>query len=292
MDMLTSGLFTTHAFTIKTGYGVENRIIIFGDVHRDSPNHADTKWQEDLDYFRSQKDAYFLGMGDYLDSTSTSERECLGNISPKMHETFRNNVQALQQAKIDMMADELSFMKGRLIGLINGNHYFEFQSGINGDQKLAEALHCKYLGVCSLIRLTFNTNGRCLPIDIFAHHGVGAARLVGGSINRVTQVFEGVDADVAIMGHDHKRGAVPAAPRIYLEQTRAGLKVRQRETWAVRSGSYLASFRAGEVNYNVDNCRTPSSLGHVEMRVKLTMGSKVLMDDVKRPTRMDIHFLT
>lgn len=288
----TSGLFTTHHFTIPAHYGTENRIIIFGDVHRDSPNHADTKWQEDLDYFRSQKDAYFLGMGDYLDSTSTTERECLGHISKQMHDTFRKDIQALQQAKIDMIADELSFMKGRVIGLINGNHYFEFQSGINSDQKLAEALCCKYLGVCSLIRLSFDMGGRRHTLDIFAHHGVGAARLTGGSLNRVAQVFEGVDADVAVFGHDHKRGAMPTAPRIYLASTRTGLKVRQRETWAVRSGSYLASYRDGEVNYNVDACRSPSSLGHVEMRVKFTAVGPHVRKAGGDEARRDIRFLT
>ena len=179
-------------------YGKETQIIILGDIHRDSPNHSDSKWQEDLAYFRSQKNAYFLGMGDYLDSTSTTERECLGSISKSMHDTFRKDIQALQLAKIEMIADELKFAKGRIIGLVNGNHYFEFQSGINGDQKLAELLNTKYLGVCSLIRLYFVANGRQHAIDLFVHHGMGAARLIGGSVNRVGQMFEGVEADICV----------------------------------------------------------------------------------------------
>ena len=294
--MKTSGLFTTHSFSIPSKFSQEIQIIIFGDIHRDSPNHADGKWQEDLDYFRSQKNAYFLGMGDYLDSTSTTERECLGDISKKMHETFRNNIQDLQLAKIEMIAGELSFMKGRLIGLLNGNHYFQFQSGINGDQKLAELLKTKYLGVCSLIRIYFSfskTDSYTQAIDIFAHHGMGAARLVGGSINRVAQMFEGVEADITIMGHDHKRGAVPATPRLFLKNiSHGGLKVKQRETWAVRSGSYLASYRDGEVNYNVDSCRPPASLGHVEMRIKFTHGQTTTGEEVDASIRKEIHFLT
>ncbi len=271
--MKTSGLFETHSFNIPCSYGKAIRIICFGDVHWDSPNHADAVWQEDLEYFRGLplKETYFLGMGDYLDSTSTTERECLGQISKQMHETFKRDTQALQQAKIDKFADEISFMKGRLIGLLNGNHYFEFQSGINGDQKLADKLDCKYLGVCALIRLSLVAHGRCQTIDIFAHHGMGTSRLIGGSINRVAQMFEGVEADIAIMGHDHKRGAMPTTPRLFLhcDHRTGALKVKQRESWAIRSGSYLASFRAGESNYNVDACRMPSSLGHVEILVTL-----------------------
>jgi hypothetical protein len=106
-------------------------------------------------------------------------------------------------------------------------------------------------------------------------------------------MFEGVEADVTIMGHDHKRGAVPTTPRLYLEHSaRDGLKVRQRETWAVRSGSYLASYRDGESNYNVDACRPTSSLGHVEMLVKFTQESKIVGNRPKRSIRREIRFLT
>jgi predicted phosphodiesterase len=270
--MNTSGLFTKHGVKIRIRHGVPVRLVIWGDVHRDSPNHAHRKWQEFLAYCRTKKDAWFLGMGDYTDSTSSSERSCLGHISDTMHETFAKDLDRLQAAKVDLLAKELSFMSGRLIGLINGNHYYNFNSGINTDQMLAQKLACKYLGVCSLIRLFLEEKGNHgSSIDLFAHHGKGASRLVGGSINRVLQQFEGVEADVAIMGHDHKRCAVPGTPRILLENhSQGGLKVRHRDTWAVRSGSFLASYEDGVKNYNVDEARPPCSLGWVELLITVT----------------------
>ena len=288
--MKTSGLFTTHSFKTPCKYNQPVSLIIFGDVHRDSPGHADAKWREFLAYARSRKNALFLGMGDYLDSTSTTERECLGHISNKMHETFRNDVTALQLAKVEMIGKELAFMRGRLLGLINGNHYFDFQSGFNSDQKLAEMLSCKYLGVCSLIRLYLLTSGSNEhAIDLFAHHGKGASRLIGGSLNRVAQMFEGVEADVAIMGHDHKRGAVPATPRISLvHSSKGGLKVRSRETWAVRSGSFLKSYEPGTTCYNVDDARLPSSLGWVELLITVKCVQPGFDARGKRPRTMDI----
>jgi hypothetical protein len=277
--MKTSGLFTVHGYKIPVRYNKPFRIIFFGDVHWDSPDFARTKWDKFLAYARDLvrkagrggEPVYFFGMGDYLDSTSTSERECLGAMSPKMHETFRNDIQALQLAKIEKLADELSFMRGRIIGMLNGNHFFEFQSGINGDQKLCELLAAKYLGVCSLVRLYFDNCGRECSRDIFAHHGAGAARLVGGSLNRVQQMAEGVEADIMAMGHDHKRAASPAQPRLFLVNTkRNGLKVEQRQPVLLRTGSFLTSFTPGTVNYNVDACRPPSSLGHVEVLINVT----------------------
>lgn len=273
--MKTSGLFTVHTHKIPVSYGKPIRLIFFGDVHWDSPDHARSKWKEFLDYAKRQKDAWFFGMGDYLDSTSTSERSCLGNISDKMHETFRNDIQALQLEKVERLASELQFMRGRIIGLLNGNHYFEFSSGINGDQKLCELLGAKYLGVCSFVRLSFENCGRNVTRDIFAHHGAGAARLIGGSLNRVQQMAEGAEADIYAMGHDHKRGAVPAQPRLFLADSAGALKVEHREPIALRTGSFLASFRNGQVNYNVDACRPPSSLGHVEVLVTVRRKEKI-----------------
>lgn len=268
--MKTSGLFTVHGYKISHKYSDTIRLVFFGDIHRDSPNHASRKWQDFLQYARSLRNAYFFGMGDYLDSTSTSERECLGHISAKMHETFRADVQALQMAKCELLAKELSFMRGRIIGMLNGNHYFDFGHGTNSDQELCRLLGAKYLGVCSFVRLTFEVCGRNVTRDIFAHHGAGAARLFGGSFNRVQQMAETAEADIFAMGHDHKRIASPGQPRLFLSSNKTGLIVESREPVVLRTGSYLASYEPGVVNYNVDACRSAASLGHVEVLVKVT----------------------
>jgi len=269
--MKTDGLFTVHAFKIPLRTINEPvKLVFFGDVHRDSPNHASKAWQDFLAKVREYKHAWYFGMGDYLDSTSTSERGCLGKLSHDMHETFLNDVQALQDAKIEMIAGELKFMRNRLIGLLNGNHYFNFQDGTNSDQRLCRLLDCKYLGVSSFVRLTFSygpTN--CRTLDIWAHHGTGAGRLFGGSINRVDQMREHAEADFFVMGHDHKRGIVPATPRLYMsnEGQNRKLQIKQRQQWLIRSGSFLASYNDGTRNYNVDAGRGPCSLGHVEVEI-------------------------
>lgn len=39
--MKTSGLFRVHSLTVKCRLNEPLTLVIFGDVHRDSPNHAD-----------------------------------------------------------------------------------------------------------------------------------------------------------------------------------------------------------------------------------------------------------
>lgn len=246
-----------------TSFGVPVRLVFFGDVHRDSPLHAAEKWQEFLGYARTLENAYFIGMGDYIDSMSTSEREAMARAS--MHEATATDLENMASSKISLLAKELAFMRGRLVGLLNGNHFFSFPSGINSDQKLCEKLGCKYLGVSSFIRLTIVVYKQSMAFDLWVHHGAGGARLLGGSINRVDQMREFAEADAFCMGHDHKRGVFPANPKLHLEPTKVGLLLKEKQQWLLRTGSFLKAYEDGVVSYNADAARGPCSLGHVEL---------------------------
>lgn len=269
--MKTTGLFVVHNYTIPLGYNKPIRLVFFGDVHRDSPHHAEGKWKEFLDYAKRLKGAWFVGMGDYLDSTSSSERNAWAVACLGLHDTKKDDVEKHELSKCAAFAKEIAFMKGRLVGLIGGNHYFNFLNGTNSDQKICEHLECKFLGVSSFTRLTLDCCGRRCTLDLWLHHGTGGARLVGGSINKVDQMREHAEADIYAMGHDHGRMVVPAKPRMRLGTSGngCGLKVKERQQWLIRSGSFLASYAHGKSSYNVDAARGPSSLGHVELEITL-----------------------
>lgn len=282
--MKTSGLFTEHAYTIKVPReGEPMRLVFFGDVHRDAPLHARDKWKEFLAYSKQLKNAWFVGMGDYIDSMSTSEREAM--IRASMHESTACDLENMALAKVSLLAKELDFMRGRLVGLLNGNHFFSLPSGINSDQKLCEKLGCRYLGVSSFVRLTFDYRSRCETFDLWLHHGAGGARLPGGSINRVDQMREAAEADAYAMGHDHKRSAIPANPKLYLARTNNGPKLKEKQQWLLRTGSFLKAYENGHVSYNVDAARGPCSLGHVELefvyRRKCVGGERETILDVR-----------
>lgn len=285
--MKTSGLFTLHQYRIERKQaGRPFRIVFFGDVHRDSPGHAKERWQGFLEYARELKDAYFFGMGDYIDSMSTSERDAM--IRAAMHESTSSDLENMALGKVALLAKELSFMRGRLIGMINGNHFFSFPSGINSDQKLCERLSCKYLGVSAFVRLQIVTHSCSQSFDIWAHHGAGGARLPGGSINRVDQMREHAEADCYVMGHDHKRGVFPANPRLSLEhdsRSSQGVRLRERQSWLIRSGSFLKAYEDGMVSYNADAARGPCSLGHVELELTPTF----TREDGKLIRRLDVR---
>ncbi len=124
-------------------------------------------------------------------------------------------------------------------------------------------------------------------LDIWAHHGAGGSRLPGGSINRVEQMREISEADVYVMGHDHKRGGWPASPRLHLgNSSKSGLQLKSRQQWLIRSGSFLRSYEDGKRNYNVDSARGPCSIGHVELIVNVDEGDRA------EPSEVTIRCLT
>ncbi len=268
--MITTGLFTTHRVEIEAEIGKPFKLIPFGDIHRDSDMHADTHWQDFLGYAKKQKNAVFLGMGDYSDGISTSERIVINN--PGIHDTTKRTLDGVYKGVAATLHRELAFMKGRLLGMLGGNHYFQFDDGDTTDHVLAASLGTKFLGVCSFIRLSLTFKGRPNTrgsLDIFAHHGRGGGQLPGSTFNTIEKMLNTADADFYFMGHDHKKGCVPSSPRLKLVSTGTSgeLKVRERTPWLGRTGSFLKAYEPGRVSYNVDAGRSACALGWIEFEI-------------------------
>jgi hypothetical protein len=269
----TTGFFHTHYVVIPVkASGQEFTLYPFGDVHKFAPLHSEDHWAAFLDDARGRKDAYFLGMGDYMDLASSSERNALKD--GRFHDS---TIQTLEDIYRDMTArycKDLEFMRGRIIGLIEGNHYSEFQNGTTTTQKMCETLGCKYLGVSAFIRLSFRYGKTSRSVDIWAHHGKGAARLIGGSLNTVQQMGEAAEADVYLMGHDHKKSAGMTS-KLMLSGAGGDVKVVHKKQVYARTGSFLRGYVDGKQSYVADMGLNPTDLGVV----KITLTAKKLGDD-------------
>lgn len=264
--MKTTGIFTTSRYTINLGSsGQEVYIIPFGDIHKFAPLHSAHHWKLFLDEYRDRENVYFLGMGDYMDLASASERDILRDR--RLHDSSVQTLEELYDTHTRNFYDDVSFMRGKCIGLIEGNHYAEYSSGITSTQKLCEMLQCRYLGVSCFIRVSLvYKDTKHTSLDIWAHHGKGAARLIGGSLNRVQQMGEMAEADIYIMGHDHKKSAGMAS-RLRLNGGGGGLKVVHRKQLYIRAGSFQRGYVDGMPSYVADGCMNPTDLGVAEITV-------------------------
>jgi hypothetical protein len=268
----TTGVFTIHSIAIPfSKFEQPIYIIPFGDVHRSSPLCHVPKWEKFLKWAEGKERAYFLGMGDYDDMASTSERSIL--LDRKIHDSTKQTLEQLYDRHTDRLVKELSFMKGRLLGLIEGNHYGEYLDGTTTTHRMARGLGTRYLGCSSFLRLMLayqakdgNRLAQTVSVDIWAHHGMGASRLVGGSLNRVEQMAEAASADIYLMGHDHKKSAA-TKNRLRLRGNNHGLRLSHQKVLLARTGSFLKGYEDGQPSYVADSAMGPTDLGVVKIEL-------------------------
>lgn len=271
--MKTTGLFTVTEFSWTSPRESDTvKLIPFGDVHRESDNFSCDYWERFLSYGKSQKNAIFLGMGDYTDAISTSERQV---ISRGLHDTTTKNLEAESKASVRRLGKELAFMRNRIIGLIGGNHYFDYRNGTTSDHYLAEVMDCRYLGVASIIRLNLTFAHARFAVDIFAHHGKGGGGATpGATYNTLEKMLSAVDADIYLQGHDHRRGVISSTPRMRIMRHQSKLIVRERTPWLGRTGSFLKAYEPGAASYIVDVLGSPASLGWIEFDISMTRSGR------------------
>ena len=256
--------FQTAKVSVKVPYAHRLKIKPFGDIHRDSHNCDVKRWKAWLKHAEETHDeyTYYVGLGDYNDFASYTERKQLKGL----HESTCEKLDKVAAADVAKLCDELSFMKGHLLGLIHGNHEWEFLDGQLATEKMCEILDCPFLGYTAYVRINCNVMGdSCVTTDLFLCHGKGAGRLLGSTINSIEKaanIFH--DADIYLMVHDHKRGAMPKTV-LYTNQQ---MEVREKLQWFGRTGSFLRGFVEDTPSYVVGAMYPPTSLGTIGFEIE------------------------
>lgn len=236
----------------------------WGDVHRDATSCDVRRWKWFLNLSAKDKNAYYLGMGDYHDFASSREQKHLSR--DVLHETTMETIDELVEKRNRAFALEIKQMRGRLLGIIDGNHNWRFPSGVTASEDLANRMGCAHLGWLSHITLsfTFDTSNRAQNVYIVACHGRAGGKRIGTSINQVEDlkvIFP--MADIYIMGHNHDRGAWPID---ILYPTRGG-KIKQKRQFLCRSGSFKKAYEEGKSAYEVGRLLRPADLGALKLNI-------------------------
>lgn len=265
---------TTHRVVVPFENLHETQYLLpFGDIHRDSKNCHVQMWKEYCKWAALKPRSLFLGMGDYFDGFSDSERRGLNHA--ELHDSSNESLDDWARGKVEQFANEIGFMKGRVVGLLEGNHFYEFADGTTSTQYLCQLLGCKFLSWVSLVRLVYEyTKGnKTSAIDIFACHGKGASRLVGGSLNTVQQMQEIADADIYLMGHDHKK-SIAMTTRLGLNNAGPGVHLKDKKKVYARTGSFLMGYAEDRPSYVAKALLTPNDLGTVKIELTPKLKNK------------------
>lgn len=187
-------------------------------------------------------DAWFIGMGDYTDFASPSNRARL--MAANVYDTAQ---EVLEDASNNLVEEVYSrFLeptKGRWIGLLEGHHFYEF-GGRTSDMLLAERLSTRMLGTSAYVHL------RPCGVTLWAHHGQGGGTLPGASLNKLYHVAAGLHgADVYLMGHSTKMGTVCVSrPQPVWEPTP---DLVHRDVHFVNTGGFSKSCTVGHRRGNI-----------------------------------------
>jgi len=172
-----------------------------GDIHEGSEDWPKKKFVEHLKW-GIDKGATFLGMGDPFDFTSDSQRA----IMAPLRESTKKQLDDFVRERVEKFAELIAFTEGRWIGMLEGNHSWQFQNGRTTDQLLCERLGCEFFGTSAFIRVAFGVQYHPeADCTIFVHHGIGGGRTVGGHLNRLEDLLKWIEADIYLMGHVHSK---------------------------------------------------------------------------------------
>ena len=134
--MAYGSLFVTTAYKIPTP---KAKIVFVGDIHKGSPLCDLSLYRRFIKTMKeSITDRYFIGTGDWFNKYSTVERKAI--CSSQMHDDTRAIHDMEVRAECRSMANDFSFMKGRLIGIVEGNHHYEFGDGTTSTEYMCELL--------------------------------------------------------------------------------------------------------------------------------------------------------
>ena len=192
------------------------------------------------------KQALFLGMGDYVDMASPSNRRTLKAAG--LYDTVTEALQAKAQEDIKTFLQHTMYTKGAWLGLLQGHHYMDMADGTTSDMKIAEALRAPFLGDAAIVRIIFDkhkdVDGLPLKADIWCHHGRGGGVGAAAPISLLEKTARGFDADIYLMGHQHKKVATPIDEMFW---SRDGRMLHRTKLLAC-TGSFLKGYLANSMS--------------------------------------------
>jgi calcineurin-like phosphoesterase family protein len=243
-------------------------IYAIGDVHIGAANCAEEKLVKLVKTIKDNPNAYWFGGGDMCDAVIlTDVKRFDPSILPdwllkgNKPSDVRNNLTDILEAQKKRLFKLLEPIRGRCLGLIEGNHEYTIMKYHNRDF-MSEM--CKHFGVdgltdCAFVRLKFRRNYKSsnsvsphnsAVVRAFICHGHGGGRTSGAEPNNLYRLAADKECDIIMKGHSHSfcvhppipmlslpsRGELPQDPIVY-------------DKYAGNWGSFVYTYKTGPSTY-------------------------------------------
>lgn len=177
------------------------RIMPLGDLQWGTPDTNIKLIKERIDYGMKNR-CYFIGMGDYVDFMSPSNRSRIQ--AADLYDNSQNSLDEWMEEELGEVYQLLKPTRGRWLGLLHGHHLWNFLDGQNSDQKLAEMLGAPYLGTTAMVGVKFPKMG---TLVLWATHGAGGGATSAGHLGKLEKIVQTFEAHIYLMAHVTKLAA-------------------------------------------------------------------------------------
>ena len=233
-----------------------------GDIHMGSEAFLERSFDRLCDIAKKDKNAYFIFTGDITDDDRPSTRLMRRSM-------FNDRPEALKQEDLQHLAWMDSYVmprlnklirKDRCLGLLDGDHYRQYATGMTSVQYLCTRHKLPYLGSGqAILRLHFAYRGSSVStVKIHAHHGKGSGVTEEADIRelqRISHQYEGMH--LYVRGHSHKPKFVPFTR--YVDSMERPPQIKVREGFLVNAGSFRQGVIMNDVDYAEMNLYAPTS---------------------------------
>ena len=191
-------------------------------------------------------DARFIGLGDYIDFMSPSNRQRMRSAA--LYDTAEDVIDDKAMDLVHELYDRvLKPTKGMWLGCLEGHHFAQLKDGTTTDQRLCEMLGARFLGTSALVRVQFlYGSGGHYNIVFWAHHGTGSGQKACAPLNKLENLapyWGGVD--VFLMAHTTKMPVVPINRVEARWHGRAAPDLVHRKVYFVSTGGFAKAYKVG-----------------------------------------------
>lgn len=211
---------------------------------------------------------YFLGMGDYVDTLSPSNRAAWA--ATRLYDSAREAMEAATTDLEQQFLDIVAGTEGRWLGILQGHHFFQHEDGSTSDTRIAHSLGAPFLGTCGVVILKFPAQ-RCL---IWCHHGAGGGISPMSPINKLLPVMNAFEADIYLIGH-HTKKPVLKMPKLYVSEAEP-YELFVKNKVLAGTGGFTLGYAQGSRNlagnpeggYVERGMLTPTALGSILVKIR------------------------
>jgi hypothetical protein len=255
-------------------------VIPIGDIQYGSDECDFDRFAAHIKETSKDPDTYYIGMGDYVDLASPSNRAALKSAMEegKLYDTVELSLDRIAEDYLNDVKKVLQPTIGRWLGLLEGHHYWSYSSGDTSDTRLCDYLKAPFLGSSAMVQVKFECSAgsghfKDASFIIWAAHGRGGGKLQSAPLNFLENIVKGFDADVYLMGHMHKQSI--ARMQRLVGEFGVRSKLRHKDIIMACTGGYLKGYMAGSQRhgragggYVERGLLNPVSLGGIKINAR------------------------